>query len=318
MYLSPSRQRIRKIREVITCNRWSLVYMNSFFDYRYSIAPIYEVNRLGANVRPPVLLAPRGEFFDGALRLKLLKKKLFILLAKRCGAYKQITWHASNELEKNSIQNIMGKKAEIRVAENLSPPFLAGCEKFTSGYRGELSIIFVSRISRNKNLLYAIQTLRECSTFIRFTIVGPNEDENYWRECQDEIHKLPQNINVDYLGPMAHEEIGVLLRQQDLLFFPTAGENYGHIIAEAIRASCPVLISDQTPWRHLNEQGIGWDITLENQKSFRDIIDELAMEPNATRLMRKKKVRKFANAYFSNSELLDSNRKLFGEMILTD
>ena len=29
---------------------------------------------------------------------------------------------------------------------------------------------------------------------------------------------------------------------------PTAGENFGHVIAESLSQSCPVMIMDVTPW----------------------------------------------------------------------
>jgi glycosyltransferase involved in cell wall biosynthesis len=50
--------------------------------------------------------------------------------------------------------------------------------------------------------------------------------------------------------------------------FPTLGENYGHVICEALNAGCPVLISNQTPWRNLQEKGVGWDFPLEEEERF--------------------------------------------------
>ena len=52
-------------------------------------------------------------------------------------------------------------------------------------------------------------------------------------------------------------------------FFPTLGENYGHVIYEALDSGCPVLISDQTPWRGLSEVGAGWDLPLDKPDLFR-------------------------------------------------
>jgi hypothetical protein len=46
------------------------------------------------------------------------------------------------------------------------------------------------------------------------------------------------------------------LAEYDLFLFPTLGENYGHVISEALASGCPVVISDQTPWRNLEAEGI--------------------------------------------------------------
>jgi glycosyltransferase involved in cell wall biosynthesis len=39
--------------------------------------------------------------------------------------------------------------------------------------------------------------------------------------------------------------------------FPTLGENFGHVIAESLSASCPVICSDQTPWNDVLAAGGG-------------------------------------------------------------
>ena len=43
----------------------------------------------------------------------------------------------------------------------------------------------------------------------------------------------------------------------DAFVFPTLGENFGHVIAESLASSCPVICSDQTPWTPVLEAGGG-------------------------------------------------------------
>ena len=38
-----------------------------------------------------------------------------------------------------------------------------------------------------------------------------------------------------------------MFQEYDLLFLPTKGENFGHVILESMSAGTPVLISDTTP-----------------------------------------------------------------------
>ena len=47
-----------------------------------------------------------------------------------------------------------------------------------------------------------------------------------------------------------------------LFVLPTEGENFGHAIFEALAVGCPILISDQTPWRKLSEKKAGIDLPL--------------------------------------------------------
>lgn len=68
---------------------------------------------------------------------------------------------------------------------------------------------------------------------------------------------------------------------------PAQGENYGHVIAEALCAGVPILIADTTPWRNLEEQGIGWDLSLNNPKAFSNVIDTMVMLSEEQRLQMK-------------------------------
>ena len=57
---------------------------------------------------------------------------------------------------------------------------------------------------------------------------------------------------------------------------PTLGENYGHAIFEAMTTGVPVMISDQTPWRNLEQMKVGWDIPLQMKDKFREAITQAA------------------------------------------
>ena len=76
----------------------------------------------------------------------------------------------------------------------------------------------------------------------------------YWEKCQRIIDDLPENIQVKYNGTIGHEKVVREMASHDLFFLPTLGENFGHVIFEALAAGCPILISDQTPWRNLEKR----------------------------------------------------------------
>src|SRR5690606_10471907 len=97
---------------------------------------------------------------------------------------------------------------------------------------------------------------------LRFDIYGPISDQDYWKECQALIKSLPANVVATYCGSVAPARVAELFSKYDLFFLPTRGENYGHVIAEALSMGTLVLISDQTPWRELQADGLGWDVPL--------------------------------------------------------
>ena len=57
-----------------------------------------------------------------------------------------------------------------------------------------LKIVFISRISPQKNLLGAIKSLKNVKINIKFSIYGPLEDLDYWKKCELRLEKMPNNI----------------------------------------------------------------------------------------------------------------------------
>ena len=102
------------------------------------------------------------------------------------------------------------------------------------------------------------------------------EDKNYWKKCLEYIENLPPTINTNYQGAIENSLIYKMFQEYDLLFLPTKGENFGHVILESMSAGTPVLISDTTPEK-FKKLGAGWDISLNSPKKFISVIEEAAM-----------------------------------------
>ena len=98
------------------------------------------------------------------------------------------------------------------------------------------------------------------------TPYGRIVDNSYWDRCKKSLEKLPKNIKASFLGELKKDEVTVTFSKYDLFFFPTGGENYGHVIAESLSVGTPVLISKNTPWFNLESQHLGWDIDLEKKR----------------------------------------------------
>ncbi len=272
----------REVYLVLRQSRAEVIYLNSFFDALFSIFPVV-VWRLVLRRRIRLVIAPRGEFSSGALSLKKYKKVIFLELAKLTGLYAGVTWHASTALEAQDISRALGKVAkDIRVAQDFSGnqgESLDGDGQHIDMLRQPLKICFISRISRKKNLDYALLVLKRLCVPVVFNVYGPQEDEAYFSECQALASALPEHVVVNFLGPLEHAEVLKVFLLHHLFFFPTRGENFGHVIAEALSMGTPVLLSDQTPWLRLQSCGVGWDLPLENPQAFADAIEYLSRIP---------------------------------------
>jgi glycosyltransferase involved in cell wall biosynthesis len=175
---------------------------------------------------------------------------------------------------------------------------------------GQLRVVFVSRISPMKNLLSALGMLQGVSGDVSYDIYGPVEDEEYWSKCKKVINTLPPNVRVKYMGMVEHERVREVFADHDLFLFPTLGENYGHVICEALSAACPVLISDQTPWRDLQEQGVGWDIPLEETKRFHSIIQQCVDADEEWYAALVARTTEYAKLIASDPAILEENRRM--------
>ena len=257
-----------------------VLYLNSFFDFRFSIWPLV-VWRLFGSTGSQLVIAPRGEFSAGALRLKSGKKQCFFGIARLCGLYRGLIWHASTEMEAQDIRRTIGDSArDIRIAQDVTAPHNGAPEPARidelTRCRSPLAICFVSRISRKKNLDFALSVLRQVDIPVVFHIYGPVEDEAYRLHCETLIAQLPRHVSATIAPPIEHSRVAEVMRNHHLFFFPTLGENFGHVIAEALGAGTPVLLSDRTPWRQLQQHGVGWDLDLDDPTAFVAAIRSLA------------------------------------------
>jgi glycosyltransferase involved in cell wall biosynthesis len=275
IYLTPRDLAWRNLSRVIRAVNPDILYFNSLFSPRFSILPL-TLRRLGRIGKAPVILAPRGELSPNALSLKKAKKRLTLQATRSMGLYDQIVWQASTLHEASSIRSAFGDNIRVMIAPNI-PAQASVLNHQASRERkvaGRLKILFLSRISRMKNLDGALTMLQGIDGDLHFDIYGPLEqkDQQYWVECQKIISGLPPNIKVTYCGDIEHSKVTRVMKEHDLFFLPTLGENFGHVVPESLLNGCPVLISDRTPWQGLEEKGVGWVFPLSEPERFRRVI----------------------------------------------
>ncbi|MFM9840737.1 MAG: glycosyltransferase family 4 protein [Cyclobacteriaceae bacterium] len=270
-YFSKSQLRYRKLMTVINEAKPDFIYLNHMFSFWFVIVPLWMWWK--GRIKSKMILCPRGALFDSAMHHKksFVKKFFFLKIFRWLRVFKEIRFHATNENERTAIKRYFPTD-KIIVANNFPNRIQTEFTGIKKRY-GHINVIFIARILPIKNLLLAIQILSKVRVLVTFTIVGPIEDELYWQECQASIRHLPENIDIKYLGAKNNHELNPILKQNHLYLLPTRGENFGHSIFEAFLAGRPVLISDQTPWRNLTEQKIGWDISLDKIDDFVNTIE---------------------------------------------
>lgn len=319
-YVSPENRTMAGLVNVIKNTPHDVLYLNSFFDPVFTVKPLL-ARCLGKFPRRPVVLAPRGEFSAGALKIKGLKKTAYVCVARMLGLYKKIIWQASSVHEAEDIKRsflIFDKDISVALDLPAKRDLQSTGKKnrhISADSQGMLRLVFLSRISPMKNLDYALRVLSRIMIDVEFDIYGPLEDATYWQRCQALIRELPPNVQVAYRGTVKPENVAETFACYDLFLFPSHGENYGHVIAESLRVGTPVLLSDQTPWRALSDDGLGWDLALENMAGFVEMINLVSFKNKKLTQKQKTEIRRHvqnkALGRLADPAVLEANRQLF-------
>jgi glycosyltransferase involved in cell wall biosynthesis len=277
-YISPNNLNIMTFKKLLESTSYDVLYFNSFFSPYFTLLPLLLIKILPNKTPGKILLAPRGELAKGALEQKKAKKKIFLKIAKWMGLFKKINWHATNEIEKEDIYRELGEDGkEVFISSNLPPMNPKVFEGKSNKEEGNLRMIYLSRITPKKNIIYLFDILKSLEKIeVKFDLFGTIDDQRYWKHCKKKIDQLPPNIQVSHFGHLDHSEVLDTISNYDLFVLPTKSENFGHAIVESMSAGTPVLISTNTPWSNLNEKKVGWDYSLDNPLQFKEKIIELA------------------------------------------
>jgi len=307
-----------ELMRVVRNTSSGIIYLNSFFDVNYT-TKVLLARRLGFLCgRRRIILAPRGEFSPGALKIKSFKKRWFISTLKLFGLYNNVLWQATSLFEKQDIINALGvEEKSVLIVKNLPSKGDVFLEVKTGhvDVSDTLKIVFLSRISPKKNLDYALKILQKVTVQVDFNIYGPKEDPEYWYACEKLIEMLPDNVNANYCGIVHPSEVSEIFAKHSIFFFPTHGENYGHVIVESLVIGTSVLLSDQTPWRNLEEKGMGWDFPLFAEHEYVQAIEHYSRTSAQERIVMREKTKDSAHRYIFNSEDIAMNRELFSTTI---
>lgn len=274
-YISKTAFKLPLIRKLIKEVNPTALYTNSYFS-TLAIS-VLKLRKVGAIPNLPVIIAPCGELSTGALALKSAKKKLYMGYASVLNLYSDIVWKASGEEEAEEVRRLDLGNAKVFVAPDLTPAQIFADFDPTMKplkAKGKARFVFSSRFVKKKNFNWLIPLLIQIEGEIELDIIAPIEDQSYWNETRELIASLPANVRIRSVGSVEHETLLGELAKYHFFICPTLGENFGHVFLEAMAAGCPLILSDRTPWKDLEDLKIGWDIPLEAPAKWQAVIQK--------------------------------------------
>lgn len=232
------------------------------------------LKRLGL-IKSPLIMAPMGSFSKGALALKSTKKKIFLKVFKLLSLFKDVVFSVTSEMEEKELKEALKINNKCYVAEDPQRYVDNSLQHLIFKNNEKLNVVFLSRICEKKNLEGAVRILSKVKKKVCFHVYGIIEDAEYYEKCKALMINLPVNIQWEYMGEAESENVPEIFSKYDVFLFPTLGENFGHVISEALSAGTIPVLSDTTPWNDLEEKESGYVTNLSDTERFVAILENL-------------------------------------------
>lgn len=261
-----------------------VVYIQYLFHYTVLFSLLFS-----ALQNKEIIICPRGSLSAYTLsnRFTLIKSIWLNLFIKPF--FKKVIWQASSYLEKDDILRKFPKsKVEIindgvdfdsfQNTKKLSSKEIV--KKYTKIDFEEVSNIFFSmgRLHKIKGfdvLITAFEIYLQKDKNAKLIIAGG--DDGIGDKLEQKILELKLNNSVFLIGEVDFEEKKILLSNCDYFVLASEFESFGIVIAEALACGKPCVISNKTPWKHLEKNNCG--ILVDNEKesfatAFSNIINK--------------------------------------------
>lgn len=309
LYLNDSDYTVRRFADIISGFSDPVIYLSGVFNHRLNYPAIVAAHKCGARI----IVAPRGELCANAIHLKCGKKRLYIFIMLLRGLFRLPTvYQATSYEEFDAIQKwLKVDSGKISLVPNI--PRQMNKRVKSEKIEGELRLVFVSRIQPKKNLaeLIAAANVLEYSTEV--DIYGPIEDSAYWDRCKKGMAEASQNVKYRYCGVASYDEVTSLYGKYDYFVLPTVSENYGHVIAEALQAGCPVIVpKGVTPWDSVNKTA-GFTYPLGNVGALTNILRGCARQGQCDHQRLVDSTNKYSTKVLRYDDLRNQYIELFGE-----
>ena len=142
----------------------------------------------------------------------------------------------------------------------------------------KLKLLFVGGLSQRKGIADVFDAVEPLRDLIELTVVGhlPNCDVPV-------LNKALEKCN--YIPSLPHSEILALMKENDVLLFPSLFEGFGLVITEAMSQGTPVITTNRTAGPDLITHGEnGWIIEAGNHIALREMIEQLIDNPELIEL----------------------------------
>lgn len=165
-----------------------------------------------------------------------------------------------------------------------------------------MSLLFMSRLHPKKGLDMLLEAMTGVEGFD--LVIAGDGDPSYIEELKHLAQSLHLSERCRFVGPVYGSDKWDLIRSAEGVVLPSHSENFGLIVAEALASGVPVLTTQGTPWKEIQEYRCGWWVEP-TAPAIRSALEALAKTSLQERKEMGQRGRKLVLEHFDISALVE-------------
>lgn len=183
----------------------------------------------------------------------------------------------ASSFTKKTLHDFPDHLASVSVIPYGFPP-VASSKTYLSLKDRPLRLLFVGGLSQRKGISYLFEAVDNLSSKVELTVVG----QKTVQDCSALNAALERNT---WIPTLPHNEILRLMREHDVLVFPSLFEGFGLVITEAMSQGTPVITTARTAGADLISHGEnGWIVHSGSSLALQKQIEQILIEPELIQL----------------------------------
>lgn len=178
----------------------------------------------------------------------------------------------ASQFTARTLRDYPGPLAPVHVIPYGFPPVTA-TRNYVNLSMQPLKLLFVGGLSQRKGIANLFAAVEPFGRHVELTIVGQKTST----ACAALDAAL---LKHQWIPSLPHNKILQLMREQDVLVFPSLFEGFGLVITEAMSQGTPVITTDRTAGPDLIEHGRnGWLVEAGSTDELIETIEKLRVQP---------------------------------------
>lgn len=228
---------------------FDIVHISGFFDL-FHVALIVPIARI---YRKKVVISPRGELEEGALKFKKYKKLPFIKLFARY-AYKGVPFHVTSDREGVYFRKYFQHHLYFTI------PNIIEVKRDSDTGKKRKDILYLGRLHPIKGvelLIEAYSMLKSDLKGRHKLVIAGSGEKGYLSFLKKKVLKLGIDDRVEFIGHVEDKRKEEVFLNSGVFVLPSHSENFANVVIEAINYRVYVITSRHTPWEVLKRERIG-------------------------------------------------------------